>query len=52
MLMGWMGALIAVPVAAVIQVLVEEVFIPWRLRQLGVAEYVPEIARDDASPDG
>lgn len=44
MLMGWMGALIAVPLAAVVQVIVEEVAIPWRLRQLGVAEYVPDLA--------
>lgn len=43
-LMGWMGALIAVPLAAVVQVIVEEVVIPWRLRQLDLAVAVPEIA--------
>jgi len=37
-LLGWVGALIAVPVAAVIQVLVEYVFIPWRRNQLAPAE--------------
>lgn len=47
LLMGWMGALIAVPTAAVVQVIIEEVVIPWRLRQLGLAEYVPDIARGD-----
>lgn len=46
LLMGWMGALIAVPLAAAVQVIIEEVVIPWRLRQLGAAEYVPEIAKD------
>lgn len=38
LLMSWMGALIAVPVAASIQVVIEEVVIPWRLRQLELAE--------------
>ncbi len=33
-LMGWIGALIAVPIAAVIQVVVEDVLIPWRKRQI------------------
>lgn len=47
-LMGWMGALIAVPLAAVVQVIVEEVVIPWRLRQLNLAEYVPEVAEQEA----
>lgn len=37
-LLGWLGALIAVPTAAVIQVLVEYVFIPWRRRQVAPAE--------------
>lgn len=48
MLMGWMGALIAVPAAAVVQVIIEEVVIPWRLRQLGVLEAVPDIAEQEA----
>lgn len=47
-LMGWMGALIAVPVAAVVQVIMEEVVIPWRLRQLDLAVAVPEIANKQA----
>lgn len=51
LLMGWMGALIAVPFAAVVQVIVEEVAIPWRLRQLGVAEYVPDLAEDRSEVD-
>lgn len=51
LLMGWMGALIAVPFAAVIQVIVEEVLIPWRLRQLGIAEYVPELAEEKTEVD-
>ena len=51
LLMGWMGALIAVPFAAVVQVFVEEVFIPWRLRKLGVADYVPTLAADKSSVD-
>ena len=38
LLLGWLGALIAVPLAAVIQVLVEDVFIPWRHAQLAPAE--------------
>lgn len=37
-LLGWVGALIAVPAAAVLQVLVEYVVIPWRRRQLAPAE--------------
>jgi predicted PurR-regulated permease PerM len=44
LLMGWMGALIAVPVAAVVQVVVEEIVIPWRLRQLGDLEAIPGMA--------
>ena len=42
LLMGWMGALIAVPLAAVVQVLVQEVAIPWRLRQVGDLEPAPD----------
>ncbi len=47
LLMGWMGALIAVPTAAVVQVIVEEVVIPWRLRKLGVLEAVPHVAEQE-----
>lgn len=46
-LMGWMGALVAVPAAAVIQVIIEEIVIPWRLRQLGTLEAIPEMAETD-----
>lgn len=38
LLLGWVGALVAVPTAAVIQVIVEQVLIPWRRRQLAEAE--------------
>lgn len=48
LLLGWMGALIAVPLAAVVQVLVDEIVIPWRLRQLKLVEYVPEIADQES----
>jgi predicted PurR-regulated permease PerM len=37
-LFGWIGALVAVPTAAAIQVLFEQVLIPWRHRQLAPAE--------------
>lgn len=37
-LLGWLGALIAVPLAAVVQVLVEDVVIPWRHARLLAAE--------------
>ena len=37
-LLGWVGVLVAVPVAAAIQVVVEDVIIPWRLAQLASAE--------------
>lgn len=43
LLLGWIGALIAVPVAAVVQVVVEEVIIPWRLRQLDLADKSPVV---------
>jgi hypothetical protein len=32
-LLGWEGALIAVPFAAMLQVVFEEVIVPWRLAQ-------------------
>jgi predicted PurR-regulated permease PerM len=38
LLLGWVGALVAVPAAAVIQVVIEDVLIPWRQRQLAPAE--------------
>jgi hypothetical protein len=34
-LLGWEGALIAVPVAATLQVIVEEVVVPARLAKIG-----------------
>ncbi len=39
-LLGWFGALIAVPFAAAIQVVVQDVVIPWRRDQLAVAETI------------
>jgi predicted PurR-regulated permease PerM len=45
LLLGWIGALIAVPAAAVVQVIVEDVLIPWRRRQL-----VPAEAADTSVP--
>ncbi len=38
LLLGWVGAFIAVPAAAAVQVVVEDVLIPWRHRQLAAAE--------------
>jgi predicted PurR-regulated permease PerM len=38
LLLGWIGALVAVPAAAVVQVVVEDVLIPWRRRHLAPAE--------------
>lgn len=37
-LLGWLGAVIAVPMAAVIQVVVQDVMIPWRRGRLAAAE--------------
>lgn len=37
-LLGWLGAVIAVPMAAVIQVIVQDVIIPWRRDRLVSAE--------------
>ncbi|MDP9363394.1 MAG: AI-2E family transporter [Chloroflexota bacterium] len=37
-LLGWLGAVIAVPLAAVIEVVVEDVIIPWRRGRLVAAE--------------
>lgn len=50
LLLGWIGALVAVPAAAIIQVIVEDVLIPWRRRRLAAAE--PALNRDgDPRPD-
>jgi predicted PurR-regulated permease PerM len=38
LLLGWVGALVAVPTAAAIQAVIELVVIPWRRRQLAPAE--------------
>jgi len=38
LLLGWIGAFVAVPTAAVIQVIVEQVIVPWRRHQLADAE--------------
>ena len=38
LLLGWIGALIAVPAAAVVQVVVQDVLIPWRHSRLAEAE--------------
>ena len=47
--LGFAGAFIAVPAAAMIQVVFEEVIIPWRRRQIGEAPGLePEI--DDVMP--
>ncbi len=43
-LLGPAGAFIAVPTAAIVQVLFEEVILPWRLRQIGAAP-VGDVAR-------
>lgn len=45
LLLGWVGALVAVPTAAVIQVIVEDVLIPWRRRHLA-AEADPDLSVD------
>jgi len=37
-LLGWVGAFIAVPTAAVIQVIVQQVLIPWRQNQIAGAD--------------
>jgi len=39
-LLGWLGALIAVPVAAALQVVVQDVVIPWRRNRLASAESI------------
>lgn len=48
-LLGWVGAFVAVPAAAVLQVVVEDVVIPWRRRQLAAAERGTPSA--DGKPD-
>lgn len=49
LLFGWIGALVAVPTAAAIQVLFEQVLVPWRHRQLAPAEaeWAKDRPRDD-----
>jgi predicted PurR-regulated permease PerM len=37
-LLGWVGAAVAVPLAAIIQVVVQDVIIPWRRQRLAAAE--------------
>ena len=52
-LLGWEGALIAVPFAAMIQVVFEEVIVPWRLSQWEDAETAPaETGGPPGSPPG
>jgi predicted PurR-regulated permease PerM len=46
-LLGWEGALIAVPVAAMLQVILEEVVVPARLAKIGEP---PQQAQPDESP--
>jgi predicted PurR-regulated permease PerM len=50
LLLGWVGALVAVPAAAVVQVIVEDVLIPWRRRQLAPAEAAAIEALPSESP--
>ena len=54
LLLGWLGAVIAVPLAAVLQVLVEDVLIPWRRARLAAAEATfavgPSVPPSGASP--
>ncbi len=56
LLLGWVGAFIAVPAAAVVQVVVEDVLIPWRHRQLAAAEQEyfvgPPVPEPDPSEAG
>lgn len=49
-LLGVAGAFIAVPVAAMVQVVMEEVVLPWRRRQIGGDVFLPDPAgREGAS---
>jgi predicted PurR-regulated permease PerM len=41
-LLGAAGALVAVPFAAMLQVLFDEVFVPWRLAQIEAEEGPPD----------
>ena len=47
-LLGPAGAFIAVPTAAIVQVLFEEVILPWRLRQIGA----PQVGEGASQGDG
>src|SRR6185437_14062491 len=52
-LLGWEGALIAVPFAAMLQVVFEEAIVPWRLSQWEDAETAPaETGGPPGSPPG
>ncbi len=51
LLLGWMGAFIAVPAAALVQVIVEDVLIPWRHRQLAAAEQEYFVGPPAPDPD-
>ncbi len=50
LLLGWVGALVAVPTAAAIQAVIELVLIPWRRQQLETAElaFAPTV---DTAPE-
>jgi predicted PurR-regulated permease PerM len=48
-LLGVAGAFIAVPAAAMVQVIVEEIVLPWRQRQIGEAPAAQAGARDGSS---
>ncbi len=51
LLLGWVGAFIAVPAAAAVQVVVEDVLIPWRHRQLAAAEQEYFVGPPSPDPD-
>ncbi len=52
LLLGWLGALIAVPIAAVIQVIVEDVVLPWRRAQLAAVEEAYAVGPPTPEPIG
>lgn len=51
LLLGWVGALIAIPAAAVVQVVVEDVLIPLRRRTVATAEAAFDHSAQMAAPD-
>lgn len=51
-LLGVAGAFVAVPAAAMVQVLFEDVIRPWRLRQLGTEPVTQAASRPPVSPEG